>query len=129
MLHKFRNYIEKLRSYFNIDPNNHRRTVFLAGTGRSGTTWIEEIINSRNNFRIMFEPFHSKKVDLFSNWNYRQYIRCNDRRDKFLKPATTIFRGEIEHKWIDMFKQEDSSRKKTTYKRYTGTTFPKMDKM
>ena len=125
MLHKFRNYIEKLRSYFNIDSNNHRRTVFLAGTGRSGTTWIEEIINSRNEFRIMFEPFHSKKVDLFSNWNYRQYIRCNDRRDKFLKPATTIFRGEIEHKWIDMFKQEDSSRKKRLIKDIRAQLFLK----
>lgn len=125
MLHKFNNYIERLRSYLNIDSKNHRQTVFLAGTGRSGTTWVEEIINSRNNFRIMFEPFHSKRVDLFQNWNYRQYIRCDDRKNKFLKPAKMILSGQIEHDWIDIVKQKNSSSEKLLIKDIRAQLFLK----
>jgi hypothetical protein len=102
----------KLRCPFFFDVGDYRQTVIVAGTGRSGTTWVEEVINSRNDFRIMFEPFHSKKVDLLSDWNFRQYLRSNDRRDKFLIPATRILSGHIRNKWIDKYNQKFFSRKR-----------------
>ena len=55
-----------------LDLGDWRRTVLLAGTGRSGTTWVEKVINHRNRFRVMFEPFHQKKVASISHWSYRQ---------------------------------------------------------
>lgn len=85
------------------DFGDYRKTVILAGSGRSGTTWVEEIINAQGNRRIMFEPFNTKKVTLFSNWNYRQYLRCSNREDKFLKPATAVLNGNIRNRWVDKF--------------------------
>jgi hypothetical protein len=32
--------------------------VFLTGSGRSGTSWVADLINYRNEFRYMFEPFN-----------------------------------------------------------------------
>src|SRR5271157_343923 len=92
---------KKLRRQLFFDVGDYRKTVFLAGTGRSGTTWVEEIINGRNDFRIMFEPFHSKKVDILRDWNYIQYLRDDDRRDQFLIPASRILNGYIKNDWID----------------------------
>lgn len=86
-----------------VDFGDYRRTVFLAGSGRSGTTWVENIINHDNGYRIMFEPFHSRKVPLVSQWNYRQYIRPGNRAEKFLQPATAILSGSIRNAWIDKF--------------------------
>ena len=112
MVRKFLNHFRRLRSQFFIDAGDYRQTVFLAGTGRSGTTWVEDIINAQNDYRILFEPFHSKKVDLLSDWNYRQYLRYDDRRDKFLKPATSILSGNIKHEWIDTFNHKLYARKR-----------------
>ena len=105
----------KIRKSLNrpiIDTGDYRRTVFLAGTGRSGTTWVEDLINARNDFRIMFEPFRSDKVELVSDWNYRQYLRCSDRSEKFLQPATAILSGNIRNEWIDCFNRKFISRKR-----------------
>jgi len=103
---------KKLRRQLFFDAGDYRKTVFLAGTGRSGTTWVEEIINGRNDFRIMFEPFHSKKVDILRDWNYIQYLRDDDRRDQFLIPASRILNGYIKNDWIDKENHKIFSRKR-----------------
>lgn len=38
-----------------FDPQT---TIVLSGLGRSGTTWVSEIINYRQEFRYIFEPLH-----------------------------------------------------------------------
>lgn len=107
MIRKLGRRFRKLRIPPIFDFRDYRKTVILAGTGRSGTTWVAEVINSRNDYRIMFEPFHSNKVDLLSDWNYRQYLRPNDRRDKYLIPATSILSGNIRNEWIDRLSQQN----------------------
>lgn len=94
-------FVSKLKGKIFIDLGNYENTVFLAGTGRSGTTWIQNVINHEATYRIMFEPFHSKKIELLKAWNFRQYLRSNDRNPVFLKPASVILRGQIKDPWID----------------------------
>jgi hypothetical protein len=77
------------------------RTVFVAGTGRSGTTWLAEIINHRQDFRLIFEPFRVDKVDLGESFRHRQYLRPNDTRIEFTEPVRRILSGEIENEWTD----------------------------
>ncbi len=112
MTQKLRQNLQKLRNLFIFDVGDYRNTVFLAGAGRSGTTWVEEVINSNNEYRMMFEPFHSKHVDLLGDWNYVQYLRVNDHNDKYLKPATSILSGNIRNNWIDKFNKRFFSQKR-----------------
>lgn len=95
-------YIKKLNR-FCIDLGNYKNTVFIAGIGRSGTTWLEEMINYHHDYRIMFEPFRVDKVDILRQWNDQQYIRPDNHQDKYLKPARIILNGNIRNKWIDHF--------------------------
>jgi hypothetical protein len=37
--------------------------VWVIGDGRSGTTWLMELINWRKTYREMFEPFHPRFVN------------------------------------------------------------------
>ena len=98
------NYIQsKLQTRYFLDFGNYKNTVLVAGTGRSGTTWIQDVINQDGSYRTMFEPFHSKKIGLLKSWNYRQYLRVNDKNPKYLKPAATILGGKIRDPWIDQF--------------------------
>ncbi|MHA1400478.1 MAG: sulfotransferase domain-containing protein [Candidatus Heimdallarchaeaceae archaeon] len=93
------------RFYFNLDKN-YDNAIFLAGTGRSGTTWISNIINYDNSFRYLFEPFHSYRVGICKDFKYRQYLRPENNDVKYLEPATKILSGNIRDKWIDRFNKK-----------------------
>lgn len=93
--------LEEVQKRCFIDRGDYRRTVLLAGTGRSGTTWVEDVVNFDNSFRPMFEPFHSREIALIKHWKYRQYLRPDELDDRYLGPAATILSGKIRHPWID----------------------------
>ena len=85
---------------------DHRDSVFLAGSGRSGTTWVSEIINYRNRYRLVFEPFHPGKVDICENFRLKQYLRPDDRREEYLGAARRVLTGRIRSSWTDRFNRK-----------------------
>lgn len=91
--------------YFNIN-HDYKKTIFLASSGRSGSTWVSNIINYKNKYRYMFEPFHSNYVDICKDFNYRQYLRSDNSKREFLEPAEIILSGRIRDKWIDRFNRK-----------------------
>jgi hypothetical protein len=88
--------------YVDYRPD-YRNTVFLAGTERSGTTWISDVINYRREYRYMFEPFRSARVDLCSGFKPHQYLRPDDQNPYFVKTVETILSGKIRNRWIDRY--------------------------
>ena len=57
---------------------DYRSSVLLAGTGRSGTTWVSEIINHRNEYRYVFEPFNHQKLRIAQPFGPKRYLRPDD---------------------------------------------------
>jgi len=86
-----------------IDQHDYRKSLFLAGTGRSGTTWLQEIMNYDNAYRMMFEPFYPEKVDIVSHWSPFQYLDSSNNEPKFLEPARAILSGNIRNNWVDKY--------------------------
>jgi hypothetical protein len=76
-------------------------SVMIAGTARSGTTWLADIIASQRPCRIMFEPFHSQLVSEFKAFHYFHYMRPAEPDPELLTYCRRIFTGDIRHKWID----------------------------
>ena len=95
-----------------IDTGNIKNTIFIAGSGRSGTTWLMEMINYKNQFRPIFEPFHNKNDSLLKNWKHRQYLSENNVDDKFLIPTLKILKGKIRTNWTDQFHNKKISNKR-----------------
>jgi hypothetical protein len=95
--------LSRLFGTLHVDLGDHRNSVFLAGSGRSGTTWVAGIINHRNKYRLVFEPFHPERVGLCENFRRKQYLRPDDRREKYLGPAREILTGGIRDPWTDRF--------------------------
>lgn len=85
---------------------DHKNSIFLAGSGRSGTTWLSEVINHRNEYRYIFEPFYPEKVGLCKNFRRKQYLRPEDRREEFLGPARKIVSGDLRNVWTDRFNRK-----------------------
>lgn len=76
-------------------------SVLLAGRGRSGTTWMSDLINLDNKYRIIFEPFHPDQVAMCSHFGRRKYIRENSRDPRFLAPVEAILTGRFRSAWSD----------------------------
>jgi len=96
-----------------FDTNNDiKNTVFLAGSGRGGTTWIAEIINHKNDYRFIFEPFYAQMMPLCKDFRNRQYIRPDDRNPVFLEPAEKILSGRFHNAWTDYYNRRVVSAKR-----------------
>lgn len=78
-------------------------SVFLCGSPRSGSTWVEEILNFDQQYRLMFEPFHPKKVAEVKEWGYRQYFSTSHKNAVDTEAATKILSGQIKNMWVDQF--------------------------
>lgn len=97
-----RQIIQQLGSRFYINPDSElNKSILVAGTARSGTTWLGDLIASQVPCRILFEPFHSELVPEYRGFHYFQYMRPGTENPKFQDFAQKVFRGEIRNRWID----------------------------
>lgn len=99
------------RVHFDVNPDP-RSSTLIAGTGRSGTAWVANVINYRNDARYMFEPFNPYNVPQAATFRYRQYLRPDNRDWKFVAPATAILTGRIRNDWVDQFNRRVVSRRR-----------------
>ena len=84
-----------------VDCDN-KSTIFIAGMGRSGTTWLSELINYKKNYRDIFEPFLPYKVPDVSAFNYLQYLNPNYDDTVLANSAKTILSGKFKSEWTDV---------------------------
>ena len=88
--------------YLDYNPD-YRNTIFLAGTEKSGTTWISDIINYNNAYRYIFEPFWADQVSECYNFKPQQYLRPDDDDPYYLETARAILSGQLRNKWADKY--------------------------
>ena len=104
--------LSRLLGTLHVDLGDHRDSVFLAGSGRSGTTWVAGVINYRNGYRLVFEPFHPGKVGICGSFRRKQYLRPDDRREEYLGPARRILTGGLRGFWTDRFNRKLVARRR-----------------
>jgi len=88
--------------YVDYDPD-YRNSIFLAGTERSGTTWVSDIINYKKEYRYIFEPFWPDKVDICIKFRPQQYLRPENQDSYFIEAAEVILSGKIRNSWTDKY--------------------------
>jgi len=73
----------------------------VAGTARSGTTWLAELIASQQPTRIMFEPFDPIHVPDFAPFPQFLYVRPGEHNVELHAFCERLFTGQIRHPRID----------------------------
>ncbi len=102
----YRRAIQLAGSHFYINPDpDMRKSILVAGTARSGTTWLGDLIASQLPSRILFEPFNPILVPEYSAFSYFQYIRPGMKNPKFHDFARKVFTGEIRNRWVDHYNE------------------------
>ena len=84
-----------------LDTNSksliNKETIWIVGDGRSGSTWLLEMINHDNQYRRMFEPFHPIKVEKMKGIEFFKYIRPEHQDETFYQLASEVFTGQFHH--------------------------------
>ena len=75
--------------------------IWLIGDGRSGTTWIANLLNADKSYREMFEPFHPVKVTGAKTFQENMYIAPEDKNEDLYKYMQSIFNGSLTNLWVD----------------------------
>ncbi len=91
---------------------SYRGAVLLAGSARSGTTWLAAIINYQANFRYIFEPFNPDEVRLCQHFAERQHLLASSAAVEFKLPLARIMSGRFRNPWTDFYNtNSDNSRR------------------
>lgn len=107
------NLMKYLAKIFPINTNyDCKNTVLLAGVGRSGTTWLGNIVNHSNCFRDIFEPFRPDHTKEWSNYHYKQYIKSTCQDNDLFMAAQYILSGRVNNKWCNRFNKKSISSKR-----------------
>ena len=82
---------------------DHRASVFLSGGGRGGTTWIAQILNFDNSYRLMFEPFCPAEVPLCRSFGSELYLRADSVDPSRRAVANRVVTGRMKNGWVDVY--------------------------
>jgi hypothetical protein len=98
----YRRAIQEIGSRFYVNPDSDfRKSILVAGTARSGTTWLGDLIASQIPCRVLFEPFNPDLVAEYRGFHYFQYMRPGTEHPEFGAFAQKVFTGKIRNRWID----------------------------
>ena len=83
-------------------PPRPDRAVLLAGTVRSGTTWVSSVINYAGQYRYLFEPLHPH-LACARQIPARLYLTPNDRWPAVRSRVEAILGGRVRDPRVDQF--------------------------
>lgn len=83
-----------------------RTPIIIAGSGRSGTTWILDVLAEANGLRTIFEPLHPQAVSGAKYYADRFIDR--DVEDEVLRQfMDRVFAGELKNWWTNYRVRQD----------------------
>jgi hypothetical protein len=79
------------------------QTILIAGSRRSGTTWVSELVNYRNEFRTIFEPFHPTHSSWTgaTNSEWAKYVEPQFEDRTLEERCIRLWAGRLRDAWTD----------------------------
>ena len=95
--------MKRLRSLLPFRDDASGQALVLTGSGRSGTTWLAELLAGSLGARLVFEPFRPGVVGELSGINNRQYMRPDAEQPRIHEGVERILRGSLRSRWTDRY--------------------------
>ena len=80
---------------------NYSSKVWLIGDGRSGTTWVSDLINYDKFYREVFEPFHPFLISPNKFLSSHYYARPGTKNQELYDVSKRVFSGNFSHPRTD----------------------------
>lgn len=74
------------------------KVIIITGSGRSGTTWVQDAIAGANGFRTLFEPLHPIGVPWSQQFGY-QYVKADEHNPPLKAFMDKVFSGQMKSLW------------------------------
>ena len=87
-------------------------TLLVAGSGRSGTTWLAEVVNQDNAYRYLFEPAHPEHGPQAREPAPRPYARPGSRDPALLALGRALAEGKVRDRWTDQYNRKLVARRR-----------------
>lgn len=101
-----------LRGMAHVDTHDLAGTVLLAGSGRSGTTWLGQFINADNTYRDVFEPFHGGRVRAVQGWPVLRYMPPQAGNATDHAVIKQLLAGQVRSPWTDAYNRKTFVRRR-----------------
>lgn len=89
-----------LRHLYRDNNRQLADSILVAGTARSGTTWLGDLLAGAEG-RVLFEPFHAGKIAALQGLSYFPYLRPDEENPQLTAYCRQVFTGVIRHPWVD----------------------------
>ncbi len=99
---KYRWKLKKAILNVNYHLERYRQPIWLIGDGRSGTTWVSDLINFDGRYREMFEPYHPRLVPGMEFLKTHKYYRPEEFDGEIYHISKSIFNGNFYNERVDM---------------------------
>lgn len=80
------------------DPSH---AILVAGSGRSGTTWLGNILAATPGTRVIFEPLDRRRVPEASGLSLFTYARPGQSYPEFYSLVERILTGQVSNDWTN----------------------------
>lgn len=84
----------------NHDP---KRTILLAGSARSGSTWLSEVLVDQLRCRFVFEPLRRDRVALARAVRFGQYAAPDREDPELARVVGRVLTGRVRSRWSDEY--------------------------
>lgn len=100
----FRRARKRVREFANavfVDRSGSKQTTVLYSSGRSGSTWLSEILGSVPRTRLIFEPFHPRRgLQELADYRYR-YIEPGQDAPVLEEVYDALLKGKRATRWTE----------------------------
>jgi len=76
-----------------------RQRILISSMGRSGSTWLTNLLSLDRHFQVVFEPFFPAKVKEAVPFGYYRYLTKEVKSVELLEAASKIFDGKVKNNW------------------------------
>lgn len=80
--------------HFDLNAD-YRNTVLITSSGRSGSTWLADVVNYKNEYRLIFEPFRRDRSPLAKDIRFGLYLDPATEFTPEAQAIDTILRGRV----------------------------------
>jgi hypothetical protein len=89
-----------------VDLNHDvAKTLLLASSGRSGSTWLAEVLVEAFSCRMIFEPLRRDKVALSASVPWGRYAEPGTADPELERVIRLILAGRVRSQWTDKFNE------------------------
>ncbi len=99
---------------------DYRNSILLSSLGRSGSTLVSNIINYKNDYRIIFEPFKYDRVKIAAQFIDPTYVVPSNTSEAISIPMKKILTGRVRNWWTDKPNQKIITTKRLIKDIYTN---------